>query len=297
MNNKFFIIFILAIILISEIYSSFRAKITKNNIFTFWEPRNKIPGYLKLCIKTWEKYLPQYKINILDYEKAKEYIGEKLFSKIVCKNMTMRVQADAIRVALLNKYGGIWLDTDTIVFNGKFFEQFRNYELAMIGENKKKIQYIGFIYANNSSLIKIWLNQIIDRIKYYKYILSNKQNTKSWNNSWDKVNSLFYLGYHIINPLLKNITDKRYFRLDSSSINTFPERTLFKNISSDDLKLYKIFYFEKGDPEIIIKKSKGFILLHNGVTPKKYKDMTEAEFLNEDILLSKLLSKLLEEKI
>ena len=53
-----------------------------NVIYTFWEPKEKIPGYIKLCIKTWEKNLPKYKINILDYRKSKKLIGEPIFSNI-----------------------------------------------------------------------------------------------------------------------------------------------------------------------------------------------------------------------
>ena len=35
-------------------------------IFTFWEPKDRMPEYLQLCIETWKKFLPDYKINILD---------------------------------------------------------------------------------------------------------------------------------------------------------------------------------------------------------------------------------------
>ena len=59
--------------------------------------------------------------------------------------MTLANQADAIRVALLKIYGGIWMDADTIIINGKFLKVLENFELAMIG--KDKIQYIGFIFS------------------------------------------------------------------------------------------------------------------------------------------------------
>jgi hypothetical protein len=31
-------------------------------IFTFGEPKENLPAYLKLCMKTWEKFLPDYEI-------------------------------------------------------------------------------------------------------------------------------------------------------------------------------------------------------------------------------------------
>ena len=73
----------------------------KKKIFSFWEPREKIPGYLQLCIKTWKKYLPQYELIILDYKSTKKYIGNDIFNSIVDKKMPLTIQADAIRVALL----------------------------------------------------------------------------------------------------------------------------------------------------------------------------------------------------
>ena len=296
-DKKLFVISILLLLLFNDLnflskYLLIRKK--NNKIFTFWEPRDKIPGYLKLCIKTWQKFLPLYEIIILDYQLSKELLGVELFSKIICKNMSLPLQADAIRVALLNKYGGIWLDTDTIILNSEFITKFVNYELGMFGDVKRKIQYIAFIYSiKNSTLLNEWLNQIIINVKTYKSILYNKNNTINWKKSFEKVRSNFFLGYSIIDTLLKNITDKKYFRLDAKRMNIFPERTLFNNNNTNYEHLYVEFYFKKREPQIILKNNVSLILLHNSWTPLKYKRMSEYEFLKQDILLSKLLSKLL----
>ena len=108
----------------------------KNIIFSFWEPHERIPGYLLLCIETWKKFLPKYDINILDYKSVEDYLGKSLFSSIICKNMTLPIQVDAIRVALLKKYGGIWIDADTIILNDKLFKDLKNFETIMLGEEK-----------------------------------------------------------------------------------------------------------------------------------------------------------------
>ena len=275
-------------------YISFKPFKNKKTIFTFWEPRDKIPGYLNLCIKTWKKFLPEYEIKILDYNITKEMIGETLFSNIICKSMPLPLQADAIRVALLQKYGGIWMDTDTIVLNGNFFEQFQNFDLGMIGDEKQKNQYIGVIFgSNNSKLLKDWLAKIINNVKYYKYALFNKNKSNINDYSLKKAKSYFLLGYDIIVPLLKNKKGKQYFRLDFNKINPFPERIYFCNSSLNFTQQYNLFYFQKGDPEFVLNNSKDLILLHNSWTPLKFKNMSEKEFLKEDILLSKLLSKIL----
>lgn len=87
----------------------------KKKIFTFWEPKDKIAPYLKLCLKTWEKFLSDYEIVILDYETTNQYLGENFFDKSLYDNFSLPKQADAIRCAILNKFGGIWMDIDTII--------------------------------------------------------------------------------------------------------------------------------------------------------------------------------------
>ena len=76
-------------------------------------------------------------------------------------------------------------------------------------------------------------------------------------------------------------------------MNAIPELKYGK-ASLNVSQKYQLFYFSKKKPLKIINSVKGIILLHNSWTPLKYKTMTEQEFLREDILLSKLLKKLLE---
>ena len=257
----------------------------KKQIFSFWEPKEKLPGYISLCIKTWKKYLPDYEIKILDYKYAKELIGDNLFHSIISESMPLSIQADAIRVALLNKYGGIWIDADTIITSGEFLKGLEKYELVMLGG--KNIQHIGFIFASKTSnIIKKWLSEIINRVDIYNQIKLNSGRCLkiiNWN----------FLGNGIVNKLLNHTTDKEFFRLNKYEINCFPEIKIYENTSLEQMKQYNLLYFQKREPNIILNNTKGIILLHNSWTPIKYKAMSEQEFLKEDILLSRLLAKIL----
>ena len=270
----------------------------KKIIFSFWEPKGNIPGYLKLCIKTWKKFLSDYEIIILDYESLKEYLGTKLYSQIIFKDMPIAIQSDAIRVALLNKYGGIWMDTDTIILNNKFIKEFKKFELIMIKDENSKFHFIGFIYAvKNSAIIKKWLKQIIHRIKIYKNIYNNKTDINISEYYYKSYKSLKFLGNKIINKLLKNVTENKFFYLDNKEINALPERTVYKNNKANYSQRYREFYFRRRNPKIILRKSKNLIYLHNSWTPLKYKKMSEKEFLKQNILLSNLLANILNIKI
>ena len=174
--------------------------------------------------------------------------------------MTLPIQADAIRVAILKKFGGIWMDAD-----------------------------IGFIYASkNSKIINEWLKEIINKVRIYKEnminpILDNLEMLKSWS----------YLGNNIVNRIITNAKTKEFLRLDRNKLNAMPELNLYKNYSQAQKYKYNLLYFRRGDPKIVLNKAKNIILLHNSWTPFKYKSMSEQEFLSQDILLSKLLSNLL----
>ena len=226
---------------------------------------------------------------ILDYKNVKDFLGETLYSLIIFKNLPLPIQADAIRVALLKKYGGIWMDVDTIITNGKFLEELKNYETVMLGDEKYKAQNIGFIFASkNSSIINQWLLEIINKLKIYRQInLNQNKKRKKLKVKWN------YLGNEIIDRISKNITSKKFFRLDRNKMNAFPENKRYENSSLSNFEKYQKLYFQKGEPHSILNNVKGIILLHNSWTPFEYKVMSQKEFLASDILLSHLLVEIL----
>lgn len=179
------------------------------------------------------------------------------------------------------------MDTDIIITNGDFLKKLENYELVMLGEDKNNIQNIGFIFASKySTLLNDWLEKIIDKITIYKEMNSKTTKTRK-KVKWD------YLGNSIIDDLVKNITGKKYFRLDRKKINAFPELKYFERSPLTKRQKYKRFYFQKGSAEKVLKEAKGIIYLHNSWTPLKYKKLSEKEFLEKNILLSKLLDNIL----
>jgi len=305
---KLLMVFIKNFIIISSLLLNYKfihpndSVINKNNvIYTFWEPKEKIPGYIRLCIKTWKKYLPEYKVNILDYRKSKKLIEEPVFSNIVCKKMEMKIQTDAIRVAILKKFGGIWIDADTIILNDKIIKLFQNYDLSMIWEENLKFHYIALIYASkNSSIIYEWQQNIINKVKKYNDFLLNKLNISNYENISLRMNTYDYLGNSIIDPIIEKITNnnnKNFFHINSYTAKVLPEFFLFKNQSmAKDVK-YQSLYFRKGDPQIVLNYSNSIIFLHNSWTPLEYKKMSEKKFIKQDILISKLFQKILEIKV
>ena len=107
-------------------------------IFSYWEPKQNIPTYLQLCVETWKKNLPGFPITILDNSNIKQYIdidsyGANLFSG----KFSLPQIADAIRAMLLEKYGGIWFDLDTIILNKSAQLYFYDFEENVRGGGMK----------------------------------------------------------------------------------------------------------------------------------------------------------------
>ena len=268
-------------------------------IFTFWEPADKLPEYLQLCMMTWEKFLPEYEIVILDYKNLDNWLGKNYFDKTLYEKFSLPKQADAIRCAILKKYGGIWFDVDTIVTSediNQLFDIAPPPELTLVG---KRIPVI-FAKQNARILVK-WENGIKKHIEIFK------QNT---NNIFNKIKLLFfnyklfkkirkwdYLGDAILKSLLTNQPKEILYSINFKKNKIYPEKNWAKEkgIIARPEEEYRKFYFEGEYSEYALKDTKGLICLHNSWTPKKYKEMKKEEFLKQNNTLANVLNKLLEE--
>lgn len=289
----------------------------KPKIFTFWEPKGKMPAYIQLCMQTWGKFLPEYEIVVVDYSNIDEYLGKNFYDNILYTDFPLMLQADAIRCALLNIYGGIWFDADTIITSSEI----KNY-LNISSEFVLINYHLAFIKANKSSyILKNWLKQINYRIEFYKSqkYFRNKLTSKIKRISHLKLfkimNKWNYLGNSIIDkyirgnipvriarkiklilkfPFLYDYIEKRnkFVSIDRIKINALPE-ILGKNNINNHEQIYKDFYFRNDYSKDVINNTKGIILLHNSWTPKEYKEMTKEEFFNQNNTLSNLLKTIL----
>ena len=84
-------------------------------VFTFWEPKERVPGYVRLCMETWKDRLPGYETTVLDYETLGDWLTETDQREVLCRKMTLAMQSDCIRCAVLKKHGGVWLDADSVL--------------------------------------------------------------------------------------------------------------------------------------------------------------------------------------
>lgn len=267
-------------------------------IFTFWEPEENIPGYLQLCMQSWEKYMPEYKVIILNYNNLDKWLGKDYYDKSLYDNFSLPKQADAIRCAILKKYGGIWLDLDIIITSNNVHRLLENDSDFTLIE-----KHIGFIKADkNSSILKAWEKGCHKNIALYKMFNSKKLNIKKlfmkklYRKTYKNLENWNFLGNFILRKPLKTKNIKVFNSLNKLEIKALPEVNYFidNNICKTQEQNYLDFYFGNDFSDYSLKDNKGVIYLHNSWTPEKFKKMNKEEFLKQNNTLSNILNKVLD---
>lgn len=111
-------------------------KTDKIPLWLYWEKSSQAckntPALIKLCRKTVAKYCREdFDIRLVGPLEVKKlvYISEEVWGM---SNIAMR--ADVIRARLLQKYGGLWLDSDLIVLKS----------LKEVKDKLKKYEFVGY---------------------------------------------------------------------------------------------------------------------------------------------------------
>lgn len=106
-------------------------------VWTYWENkdgRTELPTHIKLCFETFYKHLSHdYQIIILDQNTIKNYLPDV---RTDIDDLMIAQKVDYYRIALLHKYGGIWIDADTLVMRNfdEIFEKLDvNYDFVGFG--------------------------------------------------------------------------------------------------------------------------------------------------------------------
>lgn len=90
-----------------------------------WFSGEPYPEFLKECMDTWKKVLPDYEFILWDSEKLAAC--NNTFANEAVSVKKWAFAADFIRLYAVYHYGGIWLDTDVEMF--KSFDPFLNDEM------------------------------------------------------------------------------------------------------------------------------------------------------------------------
>ena len=248
-------------------------------VYTFWEPHDKIPYYLQLCMETWKKFLPNATIVVLDYKNLGDFIDVRELDSILSSDkITLPQIADVIRVLLLAKRGGVWLDIDTVILNAKaerYFFPDKKHRTVLFGNPARKNCNIAFINTPPSSMcMRYWREFIFERI---------------WNMSSANFISWNFFGNTFIDDYVRYFPDE---------VKIFDQQLVMPelNQSAEDIALrYLNFYFLWNHRAADVKSD--LLLLHNSWTPSFFSGVSSENFWHLDCTLVNILAEALEIKL
>lgn len=82
-------------------------------IHYIWLGGKKKPRIIKKCIKSWKKFFPDW--NIIEWNESNLDLDLCEFTRQAYDNQKYAFAADVFRFDILNKYGGLYFDTDVKV--------------------------------------------------------------------------------------------------------------------------------------------------------------------------------------
>jgi hypothetical protein len=100
------------ILVLNRATSSFQAEIPKI-IWSYWVQESP-PEIVQKCVESWKKHCPDYEIRFLNRNTLSQWIPEFKLSDMRNNDGPAR-ESDFIRISLLSKYGGFWVDASIMM--------------------------------------------------------------------------------------------------------------------------------------------------------------------------------------
>ncbi len=186
----------------------------KKNIWIYWSQGfESAPDIVDKCVQSWSKLNPDYTIYLLDSNNIEEYLDlSKVISSDKVRKASFAAQSDMIRVHLLSKYGGIWVDSTLMCMQP--IDQWLTPDLsffAFSNPGPDRLISSWFLSAQQSSYIiqqwKVASQQYWSswqwRRKYYwfHYLFGDLYKSDDrFRHEWDTTQKIEANGAHILTP-------------------------------------------------------------------------------------------------
>ena len=157
------------------------------HIWAYWDT-NELPDIINKCIDTWKKYNPTYEITILSKDNIRDWLPETdVFSFRYAT--THQKTSDFIRILILAKYGGIWIDASTILTE--------SLDWVFDIQKKNKCEFIGY-YINKKTTNRKY--PVLEN--WFFAAVPNSTFMANWKDAFVKLNE-----YDTIKDYIKYLTD------------------------------------------------------------------------------------------
>lgn len=291
MHYVFFVLFIIIIsylILISMkiITEPFHSIQMKPKLWVYWEtkPGYTMPDYIRLCIMSMYKHcFRSFDVILLDEKKIYDYLPELHTVPFDLSKLLIAQKVDYYRVLLLKKYGGLYLDADTLVMRDpiEIIDKLIDYDYVGFGCTGMICNY-GYGKPSNGIMASRANGKLVTRV------VANLENKLSNDNN--KKFEYFDLGKYIIwdelDKLIKN-ENYQYYHYSNDYDGT-------RDINGKWMTSAKLFSnnpIKYKHPDKLL-----FIVLYNSQMNDLH-SLTEYELMNMKMNISNFFRKSLLEKI
>ncbi|EMQ3504535.1 hypothetical protein WE668_005156, partial [Escherichia coli H23] len=203
-------------------------------IWIYWHDE-QIPLLIEACIKRLKDLNPNYQLNVLNKFTIHEYLPESLMWR---QDLSVQIRSDLIRLGLLYKFGGVWIDASVM-----FFEDLSWLE-RLSAENKYDL--IGFYRGRLSidcynPIVESWM---LGAPKYNKFI-------KRW---YDNFYPVSYLGLDEYFNTIKKRSDYKIIK-QNINIPKYLSVYLAQQISSREMRDYCAYLRKVEDSAYLYQES------------------------------------------
>jgi len=201
------IFMILIVILLIGMALIFREKKNYNRapkrIWTYWDREDRIPKTVKMCIRGWAKWNPDYEIVLLTKKNYKGYvtIPEELTSHPNFNDMPARF-ADLVRVWTLAEHGGVWMDS-TIILKAPLqdwlfpkYAEFSGFYIDGMTTKKPVIENWFFACNKGSPFVQKWRDEF-SKIAQYSCVEQYVNSRIQMGVNIEKITIPIYLAMHV----------------------------------------------------------------------------------------------------
>jgi hypothetical protein len=230
-------------------------------IWSYWHDSKK-PFLVDLSFKSWKHYHPTFEINILNENSLSIYFNKKEIEYIK-KAKTQQRKSDMIRIFLLEKYGGIWIDASILLFKSlEKWMPFDSYKYDLIGFEFESwtldprfpvIESWFLASPPQNDLMRRWKKEMMDTIdigdnKYLEKLKKNKINLQ-------KIRSPKYLIIHCALQYVLQMNQSQKYQI----YHLNAEKTAYKYITQNNWNSKKAvdYITTKDDKDIFIIKLRG----------------------------------------
>lgn len=200
-------------------------------IWMFWDSES-IPAEVNLFKERIKIDNSEYQLNLVTFENLNSYVDELVFDENV--EIPIANKSDLIRLALLYKYGGIWLDITTILLKPLSWflqiDNINNFDLIAFYREKSTTDFSRPIIENwflaappNNEFIMEWYNALKPLVYMgIKEYYANLQNHPQYDQIVQNIDRPSYLlAYQAAQLVLLNYPNQYNFYLRKCENNAF----------------------------------------------------------------------------